>query len=41
MFFRDRQVLDMMKCKPHIPILGIGSHDKAVGPLMPNGILPC
>jgi len=41
MFFRDRAVLDMMKSKPHLPILGIGNQEKLIGAFMPNGMLPC
>ena len=30
-FFRDRQVFDMMKVKPHAPIIATGINDSAQG----------
>jgi hypothetical protein len=30
-FYRDRQVFDLLKCKPHMPLVAIGSNDKPCG----------
>ena len=40
-FFRDRQVLENMKAKPHAPIVGIAGTDRIVGAYPPSGVLPC
>lgn len=39
-FYRDRQLFDMLKFKPHIPIVGIGSNDKPCGVFPHCGVLP-
>ncbi len=44
LFFRDPQVLEMLKCKPHTPLVGVAGPDKGnerVGVFPPAGILPC
>lgn len=41
MFFRDRQVLENLKSKPHAPIVGIAGTDRIVGAYPPCGVLPC
>lgn len=40
-FFRDRQVLENLKSKPHAPIVGIAGTDRIVGAYPPCGVLPC
>ena len=40
-FFRDKQVLENIKCKPHTPIVGMASADRIVGAYPPAGVLPC
>lgn len=39
-FYRDRQVLDLMKSKPHAPVLCTNSSDKILGAFPPNGVIP-
>ena len=39
-FFRDRQVWDMLKSKPHTPVVAIGPNEKPVGFFPPAGVLP-
>ena len=39
-FQRDRQVLDMMKSKPHAPIIATGAGDKVIGCYPPCGVIP-
>jgi len=41
MFFRDKQVLENVKSKPHAPIVGIAGTDRIVGAYPPCGVLPC
>ena len=41
MFFRDKQVIDNIKSKPHAPIVGIAGSDRVVGAYPPNGVIPC
>lgn len=41
LFFRDKQVLDNVKIKPHSPVVGVAGTDRIVGAYPPNGILPC
>ena len=40
-FFRDCQVFDIMKIKPHAPIVVKGSNDIPVGVSPQAGFLPC
>lgn len=40
LFFRDRQVLDLVKSKPHAPILAMSTSEKIVGCYPPNGVIP-
>jgi hypothetical protein len=40
LFLRDRQVLDLMKSKPHAPVLATGSNDKIIGAYPPCGVIP-
>lgn len=40
-FFRDRQVMEMIKSRPHAPIVGIAGTDRIVGAYPPAGLLPC
>ena len=39
-FFRDRQVLDMLKSKPHAPVLCTGTNDRIIGAFPPCGVIP-
>lgn len=39
-FYRDRQVYDLMKSKPHVPIVSVGQSDKPIGLFPQCGILP-
>jgi hypothetical protein len=39
-FFRDRQILDMMKSKPHAPIICTSSTERIIGAYPPNGVVP-
>jgi hypothetical protein len=41
LFFRDKQVMDNVKIKPHAPVVGVAGTDRIVGAYPPNGILPC
>lgn len=40
LFFRDRQVLDMMKSRPNAPCLACNSKDKIIGAFPPCGVIP-
>ena len=40
LFFRDRQVLDLMKSKPNAPVVCMSGSDRIVGAYPPNGIIP-
>lgn len=40
-FFRDRQVWDLLKSKPHAPIVAVGPNEKPIGFFPPCGLLPC
>ena len=40
-FFRDRQVFDLMKLKPHAPIVAQGSNERPCGVFPQAGLLPC
>lgn len=40
-FFRDRQVIDQVKIRPHTNIVAMSGYDKIVGAYPPNGIIPC
>ena len=40
-FFRDKYVLDNIKCKPHTPVVGVAGSDRIVGAFPPSGIVPC
>jgi hypothetical protein len=39
-FFRDRQVLDLMKQKPHAPVVCMNANDKVIGVFPPCGVIP-
>lgn len=39
-FYRDREVYDLMKSKPHIPMVSVGQSDKPIGLFPQCGILP-
>jgi hypothetical protein len=39
-FFRDKQVWDLLKSKPHAPIAVIGPSEKPIGYFPPCGVLP-
>ena len=39
-FFRDRQVLDLVKVKPHAPVVCLNPNDKVIGVFPPCGIIP-
>ena len=39
-FFRDRQVLDLMKVKPHAPVVCLNQNDKVIGVFPPCGVIP-
>lgn len=39
-FFRDRQVLDLMKSKANAPILAVSTSEKIIGCYPPNGVIP-
>lgn len=41
LFFRDRQVLDLMKVKPHAPVVCLNEKDKVIGVFPPCGVIPC
>lgn len=41
LFFRDRQVYENLKCKPHAPIVGVAGTDRIIGFYPPCGVLPC
>lgn len=40
LFFRDRQVYDMLKVKPNSPLVMVGPNEKPVGLFPPCGVLP-
>ena len=40
LFFRDRQVLDLMKSKPNAPVLCANTKDKIIGAFPPCGVVP-
>lgn len=40
LFFRDRQVLDLMKCKPHATVLCTNAEEKIIGAYPPCGVIP-
>lgn len=40
-FFRDRQVMELIKSRPHAPVVGIAGADRIVGAYPPAGVLPC
>lgn len=40
LFFRDRQILDLMKSKPHAPIICTSSSERVIGAFPPCGIIP-
>jgi hypothetical protein len=40
LFFRDRQVLDLMKSKPHAPILACAGNERVIGCYPPCGVIP-
>lgn len=39
-FYRDRQLFDLLKTKPHVPMVGVGSNDKPCGLYPHCGVLP-
>ena len=39
-FFRDRQVIDMMKSKPHATVICTSSTERIIGAYPPNGVIP-
>ena len=39
-FFRDRQVLDLLKSKPNAPVLCTTSNDRIIGCFPPNSVIP-
>lgn len=39
-FFRDRQVLDLMKAKPHAPVVCLNANEKIIGVFPPCGVIP-
>lgn len=40
LFFRDRQVLDLMKAKPNAPVLCLNSSERIIGAYPPCGVIP-
>ena len=40
-FFRDRQVMENLKSRPHAPVVGVAGADRIVGAYPPAGVLPC
>lgn len=40
LFYRDTNVWDNLKSKPHHPIVCVGNNDKVVGFYPPNGVVP-
>ena len=40
LFFRDRQILDLMKSKPNAPVLCVNGSDKIIGAFPPCGVIP-
>jgi hypothetical protein len=40
LFFRDRQVWDMLKAKPNSPIIAYGPSDKPLGLYPASGVIP-
>lgn len=41
LFFRDPYILENMRAKPHVPIVGIAGTDRVIGAYPPCGVLPC
>lgn len=41
LFFRDRYVLENIKSRPHLPVVGMSGSEKIVGAYPPAGVLPC
>jgi len=40
-FFRDKQIPEMLKSKPHTPVIAVAGSDKQVGPYPPSSVIPC
>lgn len=41
LFFRDRQIYDMLEAKPNHPLIAYGPNDKPVGLFPACGVIPC
>jgi len=40
LFFRDRQIFDMLKAKPNLPLIAMGPNEKPIGLYPACGVIP-